>query len=190
MVVKWRCANQYQPPPGRWLLIPFVMQVWENTGTWVVSKRGSPGNVSAFRDFVVSEGMDDTMSLLCVAFARTDGAVIVGAAVLSTVHQSVRVYEFIDPGFAVLRSLAVQENAKECVVPAGAKPRSVIRSMRRNVARYSPHGYIRNKRRSARSADRAVAARPFCRREAELAVQPQRHRQYAETVGSFITSRY
>lgn len=94
--------------------------MWSGSGnTWTVSKRASPGNVAAFRDFVLQGGDDDSMCLMAVAHKHDTSGVVVGVAVVNTACRTIKVYEFIDPGYSLLVSVAAQENARECIMPSG-----------------------------------------------------------------------
>lgn len=117
-------------------------QVWTGAGSsWCVSKSGSPGNLGDFRDTATAQGSDDTVTMLaamvdcprCIVAGsqtsqflrhyqvqRSGGEVSVGIAVANTVFRSLDVYQFMDFGnFDVIESVAVQANAKECIVVNG-----------------------------------------------------------------------
>lgn len=83
-------------------------------------RKGSPGNVAAFRDFVLPAHADDSMSIVAISHGQHSGSFVVGVALVNTARGSMRVYEFVDPGFSILESVLVQESAHEALVSSGS----------------------------------------------------------------------
>jgi len=103
------------------------VEVYTSEGSsWVLERRGSPGNLQAFEEECLRDSdlsVDTSSVIAAVKLGRTTSAkgapaVLVGCAFVDCTVRSIRVAEFEDDEhLSTLESLICQQGARECLLP-------------------------------------------------------------------------
>eukprot|EP00055_Hartaetosiga_balthica_P009299 m.36668 g.36668 ORF g.36668 m.36668 type:complete len:907 (-) comp6691_c0_seq1:290-3010(-) len=96
----------------------YRVQVYSNKkGQWILSRKGSPGNVHMFEDVLYTNGATTSASVMAIKLGGSSNDKMVGAAFCDPSACILQVCEFADNQlFSNLEALIVQVGARECLI--------------------------------------------------------------------------
>ncbi|XP_004363541.2 Msh2 protein [Capsaspora owczarzaki ATCC 30864] len=95
----------------------------KNSNAWVLSRRGSPGNLQQFEDmlFTGNSEMSTSAVVMAIKLGVDDGNRMVGVSFADATQRTISVCQFADNDqFSNLEALTVQISAKECLFTSEA----------------------------------------------------------------------